>query len=217
MELQEVMDSFWKEKIKVTLSSLKKKGYDVHFAPSVEEAKKIIYSMIPQGAVIGRCGSVTLTQMGIYDELKAKGFCVIDPYESGLSFEEQVERRRKTLLCDVFLAGANAITREGEIVNVDGTGNRVAGITFGPKKVIIVAGRNKIVQDIKEALERIKSVSAPLNARRLRRKTPCAVLDRCPENECESSDRMCNVTLILNRKPDMSSISIILVGEDIGF
>ena len=217
MNLQDIMDDFWKKKCEVVINALKKNGYDAYYASTSLEAKKIIYSMIPEGAVIGRCGSTTLVQMGIYDELRTRGFTVIDPYDANLSPEEQLEQRRKTLLCDVLLAGANAITRDGKIVNVDGTGNRVAGIIFGPKKVIIVAGRNKIVSDIKEALERIKSIAAPLNARRLKRKIPCAVLDRCPVEECDSPERMCNVTVILNKKPDMSSISVILVGEDLGF
>lgn len=175
-----------------------------------------MHRMIPQGATVGRCGSTTLTEMGIYDELRERGLTIIDPFRPHLSPEEKLQERRKTLLCDVLLSSANAITRDGKIINVDGTGNRVAGMIFGPKKVIIVAGKNKIVFNIREGLERIKNFSAPLNARRLNKKVPCARLDRCP-GECASSERMCNVTVILEKQPDKSSISVLLVGEDLGF
>lgn len=207
---------FWKTKCSIVVDALKQNGYQAEYCPTAIEAKKRIHTMVPKGAAVGRCGSTTLTQMGIYDELRERGCTIIDPFRAGLSPEQDLQERRKALLCDVLLSSTNAITRDGKIINVDGTGNRVAGIIFGPKKVIIVAGRNKIVFNVQEGLERIKNIAAPLNARRLNLQVPCAKLDRCP-GDCTSPERMCNMIVILEKKPDMSSITVLLVGESLGF
>lgn len=214
--MPKIENDFWEKRCSVVVEALKRNGFQAEYLPTASEAKNRVHTMISKGATVGRCGSTTLTEMGIYNELREKGCVVLDPYRDDLSAEQKLQERKKTLLCDVLLSGANAITRDGKIINVDGTGNRVAGMIFGPKKVIIVAGKNKIVSNVKEALERIKNIAAPLNARRLKRKIPCAKLDRCP-GDCTSPERMCNVTTILEKKPDMSSIAVLLVGEDLGF
>lgn len=207
---------FWKTRCSIVVDALKQNGYEAEYFSTAIEAKKRIHSMIPKGVAVGRCGSTTLTQMGICEELRERGCAIINPFRVDLSSEQDLQERRRTLLCDVLLSSANAITRDGKIINVDGTGNRVAAITFGPKKVIIIAGRNKIVSNVQEGLERIKNIAAPLNARRLNLEVPCARLDRCP-GDCTSPERMCNIIVILEKRPNMSSITVLLVGESLGF
>jgi hypothetical protein len=116
---------------------------------------------------------------------------------------------------DLFLSGVNAITMNGELVNIDFAGNRVNAMSYGPGKVILVAGYNKIVEDVQEAIKRIKNVAAPLNARRLNIDVPCAKLGRCVD--CNSPNRICRVVVILERKPALTDILIILVGEELGY
>ena len=210
-------DNFWETRCAAVADALKKNGFQAEYLPTAGEAKKRIHALIPEGVTVGRCGSTTLVRMGIFDELRERGLTIIDPFQADLSPDEDLHERRKTLICDLLLTGTNAITRDGKLINVDGTGNRVAAMIFGPKKVIVVAGRNKIVSTAKEGLERIKNTAAPLNARRLKRSVPCARLDRCPPKECNSPERMCNVTVILEKNPDMSSITVLLVGENLGF
>lgn len=218
MNLQEVRTDYWEKVCSRVVKSLKENEFDAVFVPTAQEAKSIIHQKISPSFSVGRGGSVTLTEMGIFEELQAKGCTVIDPFVPGYSSEQKFEAARRALHADVFLASANAITRDGQIVNVDGTGNRVAGMIFGPKRVILVAGRNKIVSDLDEAFVRIHSTAAPLNARRLELNVPCATLDECNEI-CKSSKKMCRVWTILEKKPgfDLSTFLVILVGEELGF
>jgi len=209
-------EDYWETRCTSVVEALKRKGYDAEYYATAGQARERVLSMIPAGSSIGRCGSTTVTEMGLYEELRTRGHAVFDPYQSGLSQEDNLAQRRKALLSDVLLSSVNAITREGRMLNVDGTGNRVAGMIFGPRQVILVVGRNKIVSSLEEGLERIKSVAAPLNARRLKLKVPCATLDRCP-GECSSPDNMCRATTILERKPNFTSIAVLVVGEDLGF
>lgn len=116
---------------------------------------------------------------------------------------------------DLFLSSANAVTLNGELVNIDGIGNRVNSTTFGPGKVILVAGYNKIVEDVQEGIKRIKNVAAPLNARRLNIDVPCAKVGKCVD--CNSPNRICRVLVILERKPSLTDIFVILVGEELGY
>jgi hypothetical protein len=116
---------------------------------------------------------------------------------------------------DLFLSSVNAITMDGELVNIDGMGNRVNATNFGPKKVILVAGYNKIVEDVQEAIKRIKNVTAPMNARRLNLEVPCAKLGKCAD--CNSPNRMCRIVVILEWKPTWTDMLVILVGEELGY
>lgn len=126
-----------------------------------------------------------------------------------------MEIRRKQLTCDVFLTGTNAVTIDGRLVNTDGVGNRVAAMIFGPKKVIIAVGINKIVKDIAEAEKRIKLYAAPMNNKRLNLPNPCIRTGECMD--CQGPTRICNVTTILNKRPMLTDIHIFVVGEDLGF
>lgn len=122
---------------------------------------------------------------------------------------------KEMLTCDLFLTSTNALTLTGNLVNIDGTGNRAASMFFGPRKIIIIAGRNKIVGSIEEGLNRIKMYAAPANARRLNLSTPCASTGFCAD--CNSPERICRITTILERKPLLTDIHVLVVNEDLGF
>jgi hypothetical protein len=129
--------------------------------------------------------------------------------------DEMIELRRKSLLVDLFITGTNALTETGKLVNLDMIGNRVAAIAFGPKSVVILAGRNKIVPDIEEATFRVKNYAAPVNAMRLDKKTPCAETSFC--HDCKSPDRICNSWTIVEKSFPKGRIKVILINEDLGF
>jgi hypothetical protein len=171
-------------------------------------------SMIKKTDVVGSGGSVTLDECGIRDALRKGGYRFLDWFKDDLS----AEQRRKILLdgmsSDVFLTGANAITEDGKLYNIDGRGNRVAGLIFGPKKVIVVAGMNKIVKDLFEAKERLETVAAPKNAARLHKETGCMDAGYCVD--CCRPDRLCCHTVITERQ-QTDRIEVIIVDEELGF
>jgi len=202
-----------------TLKAFKKNGFDAVFARNRQEALQNVLDRIPYGAVVGAGDSVTLKEIGIFEELKRRNFTVYWPFDEAVPKEKRRNIARKALLADVFLASSNAITVDGKIVNVDATGNRVAGMIFGPKKSIIVVGTNKIVQDLNHAFERIKNIAAPLNAKRIREERgwellPCVKAGRCVD--CCAENRICNITTIIEKKPRAIDMSIMIVGEELG-
>jgi hypothetical protein len=174
-----------------------------------------LLSMIPQGAVVGIGGSVTVRELGIIGRLKEKGLTLLDHWQENLSNDEKAAIRKSQLTCHVFITGANAITENGEIVNMDGIGNRVASMIYGPEKVIIVAGYNKIVRDLNRAFERIKEIAAPMNAKRLGLPLPCAELGYCVE--CKSEKRICRILTVIQRRPPETDIYVLLLKEYLGF
>ncbi len=198
--------------------ALRANGFTVTVHASRTQAVEAILAEIPAKATIGRCGSVTCTDLGLYDALSHRGNPVIDPYQPMLTPEEKDAMRRKTQQADVLLTGTNAVTLDGKLVNLDGVGNRVSAQIFGPGKVIIVTGRNKITNDVHAAIKRIKTVACPQNARRLKLETPCAFDRECPKPDgCRSPQRMCNALVVLERQPRLTPISIHLIDEDLGY
>jgi len=203
--------------VATALDALKKNGFDVVYAPNREDALKILLSSIPANARVGVGGSVTLREVGIVEALKNRGNVVADHWTQGATLEDKLAIRRSHLSSDVFLSSANAVTLDGKLVNADGTGNRVAAMIFGPRKVIIVIGLNKIVKNLEEALQRIRNVAAPLNSKRLGLHSPCGETGKCDEEDCDPPDRSCNVITILERRPDKTDTTVMLVGESLGF
>ena len=159
---------------------------------------------------------MTLSATGICDYFKENGaYQVIDTFDRTVSREEMIEQRRRALLTDLFLTGTNAVTESGQLVNLDMIGNRVGGITFGPRHVIILLGRNKLTVDLDEAMFRIKNYAAPVNAMRLGMKTPCVKTAIC--EECKSPQRICNTWSITEKSFPKGRIKIVLINEDLGF
>ncbi|MBQ7573977.1 MAG: lactate utilization protein [Clostridia bacterium] len=195
---------------------LEERQYDPIFAKDKDEARKIVMDMIPEGAKIAVGGSVTLNETGILDEIRSDKYNFIDRYNTK-SFEEMLDKYREGYYADVFVSSTNAITMQGQLVNIDCTGNRTSQIVFGPKKVIIVAGANKIVENVEEGIKRAKSV-APMNARRITHKTPCATDDNIKCSNCTVQPRVCNVTSICEGSTYFPKrITVVLVPETLGY
>lgn len=206
-ELQQVL-------VQEVLQSLIKNRFEALYVSSREEAREKILAMIPTGASVGYGGSLTLDELGIKDVLKKGNYQFIDRGRSETSAEELFKLRRESLLSDVFLCSTNALTKDGKLVNIDGIGNRLAALTFGPKKVIVVAGLNKVVDDVEEGLKRIRNSVAPLHARRRGWKVPCANTGYCMD--CRSADRICGTITITEFQREKGRLTVILVGESLG-
>lgn len=189
-------------------------GYIVHTADTAGEAAAILWPLIPEGSTVGLGGSTTLADMGVPETLRSGNWKLIDRYKTA-SWEEQMARYREALDADVFVTGTNAITRAGQLVDMDSSGNRVAATIFGPRRVIVVAGANKVVENLDAAFARIREI-APLNCRRLGHKTPCAETGRC--SDCMIPERMCNYIGVVNHgMKESGRFHIILVAESLGF
>ncbi len=198
------------------IKSLERNGFRARFFKRKEEVKEFLIEELKDYTVIGVGGSVTIREVGIIDELKRRGKKVLDHWEEGLSKEEILSIRKAHLSSEVFLTSANAITEDGKIICIDGIGNRVSSMIFGPGRVIVVAGRNKIVKDTHEGIKRVKNVAAPLNAERSGIKDlPCVKEKRCVD--CNHPKRMCRITVIIERRPALTDYDVLLVGEDLGF
>lgn len=207
----------WNEQVaKNIIAQLEKRGMEGSYAATAERAKEEILAMIPNGIKVYRCGSVTTVSMDLWQRIgKTPGVEVIDPFQSGLSPEDSMELRRKGLLADVMITSTNAITLDGKLVNLDGLGNRVAAMIFGPKKVILVVGMNKVVPDVDSAMARAKHYSAPVNAMRMGIQTPCAANGICVD--CKTPARICNVWSIIEGQRIKGRIHVKLVGENLGY
>lgn len=181
-----------------------------------EEAQRIALELIPQGALIAMGNSLTLREVGIFEVIAKGNYNFINQFETGISASENLKRRKAGLMADVYVTSTNAITYEGELVNIDGKGNRVAAMMFGPDKVIVIVGENKIVKDREEAWTRLKEKTAPELAKKLGRATPCATTGKC--SNCSSPDRICRFyTIIGGQMPgDKDRIHVILVREHLG-
>ncbi|MDR2018923.1 MAG: lactate utilization protein [Syntrophobacterales bacterium] len=208
-------DWFYGCRVERTLKALQKNNFDARYAATVGDALEEIFAAIPVGAAVGVGGSQTLIQIGFFEEAERHRIKLGNPSMAAITVEEFVAERRKILLSDVFLASSNAVTEDGKLFNVDGMGNRTSGMTFGPKKVILVAGVNKIVKDLDAAHRRVREVVAPMNARRLDLKTPCAETGVCVD--CASPYRICNAYLVLAKRPARTEFMVLLVGEELGF
>ena len=198
--------------------ALVENNFEVFLADDAKEAKKIaLGTIIPEikPKSISWGGSMTFTASGLYDELKNYNEVnVIDTYDKSIPHEELLERRRQALLTDLFITGTNAVTESGQLVNLDMIGNRIAALTFGPKYVIVMLGRNKIVKDVNAAKDRIKNYTAPINVMRLDKKTPCAETSYC--EECKSPGRICNTWTITEKSFPKGRVKVILINEDLG-
>lgn len=203
------------EQLTNTIENLKKNNFAVHLCENKEEGAKTVLSLIEDGATIGVGGSVTIDQLEILDGLETNGHLIFNHNKPGLTPQQVLDFRRRELTSDVFLCSTNALTEKGELVNIDGIGNRVAALTFGPKRVIIAAGINKIVADVHAGLERIGNIAAPLNNKRLKKDMPCTKVGHCVN--CQLPGRICNVTTITKKRPPLTDIHIVLIKEELGF
>jgi len=207
-------------KIDDTIKALRNNGFYVWFAKDKAEAEKVFCDEIFSAAnpkVVSWGDSLTLHSLGIIPKIREmEGVELIETFGEDLTWREQIYNRKKALSSDMFLTGTNAITVKGQLVNVDMIGNRVAGIAFGPRNVVIFVGINKIVANLDEAMDRIKSTAAPKNAIRHKElKTPCQVTGKCMD--CNSPQRLCNTWTITEKSYPVGRIKIVLINEELGF
>ena len=211
-----VQEKFNEKTARHIIAELEKKRMAGSFAPTIAQAKEEVLKMIPQGSTVFRCGSTTLVEMGFWEAVKTiPRVTVIDPYLPELSPEEGLDQRRRGLSADIMIASTNAITLNGVLVNVDGMGNRVAAIAFGPKKVILVVGMNKVTADLDTALKRVTHYAAPLNNIRLNTPNPCTQTGLC--SDCRTPSRICNMWSIIEGQAVKDRIHVKLVGEPLGY
>jgi Uncharacterised ACR, YkgG family COG1556. len=216
--MNDPIKDYWQARLKDLKEALEANNFEVFIAENAAQAKTIVEDdIIPQTGAksVSWGGSMTFINSGLYEALKdRKDLEVLDTYDKSLSDEQKMEKRRAALLVDLFIMGTNAITQSGELVNLDMIGNRVGGLIFGPQNVVILAGRNKIVPDLEAAMGRIKNYVAPINTKRLGKKTPCAKTSYC--EECQSEDRICNAWTITQKSFPKGRVKVILINEDLG-
>jgi hypothetical protein len=207
----------WNEKVASDIiGKLEKRRIEGSYASTSDRAREEILTMIPKGAIVFRCGSMTAANMGLWEAIgKLPGVELIDPYQPGTTAEEGLEQRRRGMTADVMISSANAITLDGKLVNLDGMGNRVGSMAFGPRKVILVIGMNKVAPDLDSAIARIKHYAAPINAMRVGVSTPCTETGFCAD--CRSPQRICNIWSIIEGHMIKDRIHVKLVGESLGY
>ena len=197
------------------VDALTKNNFTATYVKTRQEALEQIMSLIPSDATVGVGGSWTIKEIGLDTALELRGNTMFNHNKPGLSPETSMSLRRQQLTADVFLTSSNAITLDGKLVNVDGSGNRVAAMIFGPQKVIVIAGVNKIVRDVAEAERRIELYAAPINNKRLEQPNPCTRTGVCMD--CQLPTRICNITTILRKRPPATDIHVFIIGQELGF
>ncbi|HJX31062.1 MAG TPA: lactate utilization protein [Thermodesulfobacteriota bacterium] len=216
--MNDPIKDYWQARLKDMKEALETNNFEVFIAENAAHAKTIVENeIIPRTGAksISWGGSMTFINSGLYESLKdRKDLEVLDTYDKSLSDEQKMEKRRAALSVDLFIMGTNAITQSGELVNLDMIGNRVGGLIFGPKNVVILVGRNKIVSDLEAAMGRIKNYVAPINTKRLGKKAPCAKTFHC--EECQSDERICNAWTIIQKSFPKGRVKVILINEDLG-
>ncbi|MEW6671354.1 MAG: lactate utilization protein [Thermodesulfobacteriota bacterium] len=215
--MQEFEKVMHRRQISKILDALKKKKYDPYFFETRKEARDFIPTLILPEETVGVGGSVTLrNELGVVELLKARGNTVYDHWDTGQDKKKRAEIKAKHRGADVFLSSLNAITVDGVIVNLDGGGNRVGALCSGPGKVIVVAGTNKIVDSLDQAVHRTRNHAAILNAISKERKLPCVETGIC--SDCSAPERMCAALLILLKRPnDIAKFTVVLINEELGF
>lgn len=190
-----------------------KRGFEAYYCPTKEDALAKAISLIPEDHVVSWGGSVSINDIGLRPYV-LEHRQVIDR-DTAKTPEERKELLRKALLCDTFIMGTNAATEDGQLYNIDGTGNRVAALIFGPKQVVMIVGMNKVEPTLDAAITRARSVASPMNMQRFSKKTPCAITGMCAD--CLSPDSICNQMVRTRRCAPAGRIKVILVGENVGF
>ncbi len=209
--------AIYKSQAKEIIKNLKKRNMDGIYFEKTEQAVASILKEIPDGSLVGLGGSESIIESGLVGSLRKKNIRLLDRYKKGVRKEEVWEMRREGMLADVYIASSNAVTLDGKLVNMDGIGNRVAAMIFGPGKVILLVGMNKVVKSVEEAVARIKNYVAPRNAIRVNIDTPCSKKGFCKEPHCVPPHRICSHFVILESSMLPDRIKLFLVGEELGY
>ncbi len=217
--MKKPIDNYWNLKLESVKENLENNNFEVFIAQDTKTAKQIAMNdIIPKLDIksVSWGGSMSFVATGLFHELKDNpDIDVLNTFDQSLSKEEMMDKRRQSLMVDLFITGTNALTEAGQLVNLDMMGNRVAAMMWGPKTVLLIIGRNKITGDLEDAMIRIKNYAAPVNTMNLDKKTPCRKTGIC--HDCSSPDRICNYWTITEKSFIKNRIKIILVNEDLGF
>lgn len=204
---------YYEKRGKLLVKNLRSRHFDAYYCADREAALKKVLELIPEGASVGWGGAMSCEQIGLMEALHAGNYHAMDR-SLARAPEEREQMMRQMLLADVFLTGANGLSLDGQMVNIDGTGNRVAAIVYGPGSVIVVAGMNKVEDTLEDAVKRARTVAAPMNNQRFNNNNPCSVTASC--SSCKSETCICNQILITRHCRPAGRIKFVLVGEDLG-
>jgi L-lactate utilization protein LutB len=203
------------KQVERTIEALEKNKMAAVYVESKDKVIDAVKAFMQEGETVGVGGSMTLFETGIIDYLRSGRYNFLDRYAPGLTNDEMQEIYRKSFLADTYITSTNAITEDGELYCVDGNGNRVAAMIYGPKSVIVVAGINKIVKDYEAAVDRVRRIASPANATRLSCKTPCVKMGIC--QDCRSDMRICCSYTVFRQQRFKNRIKCIIVGEELGY
>ena len=204
---------YYEKRGQILVKNLISRHFDACYCATKEEALKKALEWIPEGATVGWGGAMSAQQIGLMDAVREGSYCAIDR-DKCKTFEERDQAAKDSMFADVFLTGANALSLDGQMVNIDGTGNRVAAVVFGPKTVLVIAGMNKVEDTLESAIIRARTVAAPMNQQRFQLPNPCTTTGTCAD--CKSETCICNQILITRHCRPVGRIKFILVGEDLG-
>ena len=206
---------YFEKQAATIIKNLAKRQMDGYYCATAAEAKELALSLIPAGSSASFGGSMTLEECGVLDALRAREDVTLYDRNAAKSPEEIGQIYRQAFSTDTFLMSTNAITIDGELINIDGRGNRVAALIFGPAQVIIIAGMNKVTTDETAGLARERNMAAPPNCVRLGKKTPCTMTGRC--GDCYGEESICSQIVVTRRSSEKGRIKVILVGEELGY
>ena len=212
--MNEATRKYYEKRGALLVKNLKSRHFDAYYCPNRAEALAKALELIPEGVSVGWGGAQSAEDIGLLEAVRKGPYRAIDR-DTAKDPAERVKLMKQALLADVFICGANALSLDGQMVNIDGNGNRVAAIVYGPDSVIVIAGMNKVVATLEDAVRRARTVAAPMNKQRFALDTPCEVTGACAD--CRSESCICNQMLITRNSKPAGRIKVILVGEELGF
>lgn len=211
--MNEIIQMYYEKRGKILVKNLQSRHFEAYYCANKEEALKKALELIPEGSSVGWGGAMSAEQIGLMQALHAGNYAPIDR-SLAKSQQEREQMMRDCMFCDVYLTGANGMSIDGQMVNIDGTGNRVAATIYGPKSVIVVAGMNKVADSLEDAIRRARTVAAPMNCQRFGLNNPCSVTGIC--GDCKNETCICNQIVITRHCRPAGRIKFILVGEELG-
>ncbi|NFV12240.1 lactate utilization protein [Clostridium sporogenes] len=203
------------KQVERTIKNLNSRNMEGYYINNIDQLLQKLKELIPENSIVGVGDSMTLFEAGVIDFLRDGNFNFLDKYQDKLTSDEKREIYIKNFSADTFICSTNAITESGELYNIDGNGSRVAPMIYGPKQVILIVGINKIVKNIEEAEYRVRSYTAPIDAKRLNKDTPCTKIGYCVD--CKSSNRICNDFVVIRGQFIKGRIKILIIGENLGY
>lgn len=204
---------YYAKRAEILIKNLHSRHFEAYFCETKEQALEKALELIPQGATVGWGGAMSAKQIGLLEAINNGPYNAIDRDKTKTP-EERKSAMKSCLLADVFITGANALSMDGQMVNIDGVGNRVAAIVYGPERIIVVAGMNKVMDNLEAAMIRARTVAAPMNKQRFDSQTPCEITGTC--GDCKSEGCICNQILVTRNSKPAGRIKVVLVGEDLG-